>query len=127
LVHQTSEYPAVANGLALVVPPPTATPTQAALPPLSYHVYRTASQQLPVYLTAKRGGNLQQTKIRKIEGDIIALREDLRSAMGLQEQHIVINHLTKHIIIKVPFTALKRMFLSVLMTMSDRDGENQRL
>lgn len=102
-------------------------PTQAALQPLSYHVHRTASQQLPVYLTAKRGGNLRQTKVRKIEGDVHALREDLRSAMGLQEQHIVINHLTKHIIIKVPFLALPRISLPVLMRLFDRDGEDQRL
>ena len=69
--------------------------------PLSYHVHRTASQQLPVYHLAKRGGNLHQTRVRKIDGDIKALRDDLRRALGLKEEHIVINHLTRHIIIKV--------------------------
>lgn len=73
----------------------------SALRPLSYHVHRTASQQLPVYHLAKRGGNLHQTRVRKIEGDIEALRDDLQRALGLKEEQIIINQLTRHIIIKV--------------------------
>ena len=68
---------------------------------LSYHVNRTPSKQLPIYHLAKRGGNLKQTRIRKISGDIAGLRHDLQHALGLKEEHIVINQLTKHIIIKV--------------------------
>lgn len=68
---------------------------------LPYHIHRTASQQLPVYHLAKRGGNLHQTKVRKIDGDINALRNDLQRALGLKEEHIVINQLTRHVIIKV--------------------------
>lgn len=80
---------------------------ESALRPLSYHVYRTASQQLPVYHLAKRGGNLHQTRVRKIEGDIRALRDDLQRALSLKEEHIVINQLTRHIIIKVALTFIK--------------------
>lgn len=108
---------AATNWVAPVVPPPVVPPTQAALQPLSYHVNRTASKQLPVYQTTKRGGNLRQTKVRKIEGNIQALREEMRSAMGLQEEHIAINHLTKHILIKVPSNALLRTSMPVLMSL----------
>lgn len=83
------------------------TPEGSALRPLSYHVHRTASQQLPVYHLAKRGGNLHQTRVRKIEGDIMALRDDLRQALCLKEEHITINQLTRHIIIKVILSFIK--------------------
>lgn len=69
---------------------------------LTYRVNRTPSQQLPIYLLAKRGGNLKQTRLRKIEGDIGKLKQDLQKALGIAEdKEIQINQLTKHIIIKV--------------------------
>ncbi|MCJ1253956.1 hypothetical protein MMC24_001770 [Lignoscripta atroalba] len=73
----------------------------SSLQPLPYHVHRTASKELPVYHLAKRGGNLHQTRIRKIEGNIMDLRKDIQQALGLNEEHIVVNQLTRHIIIKV--------------------------
>lgn len=69
--------------------------------PLPYHVRRTASQQLPVYHLAKRGGNLHQTRIRKIEGDVESLMKEIKIALGLKEELVVINRLTGHVIIKV--------------------------
>ena len=80
-------------------PPPT--PDPADIVNLPYHIHRTPSQQLPVYKLAKRGGNLRQTRLRKVEGDIARLRTDLWEALSLEEEHIKINHLTRHIIIKV--------------------------
>ena len=79
-------------------PPPT--PDPATIVKLPYHIHRTPSQQLPVYKLAKRGGNLRQTRLRKVEGDIARLRTDLQEALSLEDEHIKINHLTKHIIIK---------------------------
>ena len=84
----------------------SSSPTSAAtgssnFPPLPYHVHRTASQKLPIYHLAKRGGNLHQTKIRKIEGDVEKLKDEIRTALDLKEELVVINHLTGHIIIKV--------------------------
>ena len=73
----------------------------AALSPLPYHVHRTASQKLPIYHLAKRGGNLHQTRIRKIEGDVEKLREELVASLALKEETVIINRLTGHIIIKV--------------------------
>ena len=80
-------------------PPPTPDPAQIVK--LPYHIHRTASQQLPIYKLAKRGGNLRQTRLRKIEGDLARLRSDLQDALSLESEHIKINPLTKHIIIKV--------------------------
>lgn len=68
---------------------------------LPYHIHRTASQQLPVYHDSKRGGNLLQTKIRNISGNIEPLRHAVQRALGLGDEQIVINRLTGHIIIKV--------------------------
>lgn len=64
-----------------------------------YHVYRTPSNQLPVYHLSKSGGNRKQTKIRKIEGDIGELKAQLEEAFFNKE--IKINSLTKQVIIKV--------------------------
>lgn len=73
-------------------------PTQS----LEYRVSRTPSAQLPIYLLAKRGGNLKQTRVKKIEGNIAQLREDLKVALGIEEdREIQVNHLTRHIIVKV--------------------------
>ena len=68
---------------------------------LPYHIHRTASQQLPIYNQAKRGGNLHQTLIRKIEGDVDTLRQDLIDSLSVTEKEVVINRLTGHIIVKV--------------------------
>ncbi|KAL8822183.1 MAG: hypothetical protein Q9191_007075 [Dirinaria sp. TL-2023a] len=82
----------------LVTPP---TPDPAAIESLPYYVHRTPSKQLPIYKLAKRGGNLKQTRLRKINGDVSALRRDLMEAMKLEEKECRINQLTGHILIKV--------------------------
>ena len=101
--------PTAANIVSKAQTPPPASPAikpsaqvgAAALPPLPYHVHRTASQKLPIYHLAKRGGNLHQTRIRKIEGNVEKLREEIVATLALREETVVINRLTGHIIIKV--------------------------
>jgi large subunit ribosomal protein L49 len=69
---------------------------------LSYRVTRTPSKQLPIYLLAKRGGNLKQTRIKHIEGNINKLRDEMKKVLKIEEdKDITINQLTKHIIVKV--------------------------
>jgi len=68
--------------------------------PLPYRILRTPSNQLPIYLLAKRGGNLKQTRLRKIEGNISLLRTHLQQALGLEQKDVAVNQLTRHIIIK---------------------------
>jgi len=63
-------------------------------------VTKTGTKGVPVYHLSKRGGNLHQTKVRRIEGDIMAMKTDLQRALGLEDKEIVINQLTQHIIIK---------------------------
>ncbi|KAL8673358.1 MAG: hypothetical protein Q9168_002237 [Polycauliona sp. 1 TL-2023] len=79
---------------------------------LPYHIHRTPSQQLPVYQLAKRGGNLLLTRLRKIDGDITILKEELQQVLGLKQEQISINQLTKHIIIKVRSGAYRDPFVS---------------
>lgn len=86
-------------------------PSELTSPQLPYYVYRTASQQLPVYQMAKRGGNLHQTRIRKINGDVKKLRDDIQKALELKEGNIAINSTTGHITIKV-FSRRAQYFFS---------------
>ncbi|KAK5045264.1 hypothetical protein LTR84_009370 [Exophiala bonariae] len=51
-------------------------------------ISRTASNNIPVYETAKNGGNRHITSIRKISGDIEKLATTVRDALELPE-HIV--------------------------------------
>ena len=81
--------------------PLSASGSTSSLPRLPYHVQRTASQGFPVYHLAKRGGNLHQTRIRKIRGDVNVLREQLRTFLHLKKEDAVINQVTGHIILKV--------------------------
>jgi large subunit ribosomal protein L49 len=73
--------------------------TPAARPP--YLVSRTPSLFLPVYQDTKRGGNKKLTVLKKIEGDVRALKEDLKTELKLEDGQIKINHVTGHIEIVV--------------------------
>ncbi|KAL2039568.1 hypothetical protein N7G274_007840 [Stereocaulon virgatum] len=84
------------------------------LTPLPYHVHRTPSQKLPIYQVAKRGGNLHQTRIRKIEGDVEKLRDEIRIALGLKEERVVINRLNGNIIVKGWYRDKIKQFLEDL-------------
>lgn len=47
----------------------------------TYYVERSATGNLPVYSDTKGGGNKPVTEIRKVQGDVIALRNDLQAAL----------------------------------------------
>lgn len=79
----------------------TTSAASSPVPNQPYLVTRTTTNNLPIYLLAKRGGNLKQTRIRKIEGNVQILKKQLQEELGLDEKDVVINSLTKHIIIKV--------------------------
>ncbi|KAM0747217.1 hypothetical protein T439DRAFT_383366 [Meredithblackwellia eburnea MCA 4105] len=67
-------------------PQSTTTPTpeqEPGLPP--YYINRTSSNFLPVYLDLKSGGSRQETLIRKIDGDLDALKRDLEKAFPLSD------------------------------------------
>jgi large subunit ribosomal protein L49 len=81
--------------------PPTPTQAPAAAQPKPYRVTLTPSKNYPIYTLAKRGGNMKLTKLKRIEGDVNALRNDLREAFGVDDKEVTINQLTRHIIVKV--------------------------
>jgi large subunit ribosomal protein L49 len=99
----------IAKASTAAAPSPSAATSIPASSPSQtkpYRVLRTPSNNLPIYLLRKRGGNLHQTKLRKIEGNINVLRKELREALGMDEKEVVINQLTKAIIIKVRICGL---------------------
>jgi hypothetical protein len=71
---------------------------QARLP---YFVGRNSLNNLSVYTKIKRGGNRKLTHLKHGEGDLMALKEDIRHALGLEKDEISINNVTKHVVIKV--------------------------
>ncbi|KAF2242003.1 Img2-domain-containing protein [Trematosphaeria pertusa] len=73
---------------------------QLQLPPPKYHIARSASKNLPIYTDYKRGGNLHLTTIRKVTGDISALRDELRVFLNKKNEEVKINSLTQHVIVK---------------------------
>lgn len=90
-------------------PPPspaTATPAAPAPAPaqprqLSYLVERTASRNLSVYNDTRSGGSKKETVIKKIVGDIHALKSEITSELGFPRDTVKINPVTGHIKIKV--------------------------
>ncbi|KAF1956649.1 hypothetical protein CC80DRAFT_548144 [Byssothecium circinans] len=70
------------------------------LPPPKYHVTRSSSKNLPIYTDYKRGGNLHLTTIRKVTGDLSALRDELRVFLNKKNEEVKINSLTSHVIVK---------------------------
>jgi large subunit ribosomal protein L49 len=88
-------------GIARVSTTTASSATLTSVPAKPYRVDRSGTNNLPVYLLSKRGGNLKQTKVRRIEGNINVLRADLQQALGVDEKDVTINQLTQHIIIKV--------------------------
>ena len=55
---------------------------------------------MPIYLERKNGGNLLLTRIRKVEGNVDALRLDIIKSLGLEPEKVYINGLNKHLMIK---------------------------
>jgi large subunit ribosomal protein L49 len=81
------------------------------LPPPKYHVSRSANKNLPIYTDYKRGGNLHLTTIRKITGDLSALRDELRVYLNKKNEDVKINALTQHVIVKGHHSGLVKSFL----------------
>ncbi|KAJ2832784.1 mitochondrial 54S ribosomal protein img2 [Coemansia furcata] len=63
-----------------------------------YFVHRTRFQSLPVYTDIKNGKTRKQTTVRRIEGDLEALRADM--AKALSDSSIQIKKASQQLVIK---------------------------
>ncbi|KAJ2786211.1 mitochondrial large ribosomal subunit [Coemansia javaensis] len=63
-----------------------------------YYVRRTRFQSLPVYTDVRNGGTRRQTVVRRIEGDLGALRADLAAA--LSDESIAVKSASQQLLIK---------------------------
>ncbi|KAI8073287.1 ribosomal protein L49/IMG2 [Gongronella butleri] len=67
----------------------------------SYLVSRTTNKGLPVYSDIKNGGTKHLTIIRRVEGDVEALRTELAAMFPeAPKNHVRINPTNNHIVIK---------------------------
>ncbi|KAI1204706.1 mitochondrial large subunit ribosomal protein-domain-containing protein [Annulohypoxylon truncatum] len=67
---------------------------------LPYFVGRNSLNSLSVYHKNKRGGNLKLTLVKNGEGDLRALKQDIKEALRLSDGDVTLNSVTKHIIIR---------------------------
>ncbi|KAI1435833.1 mitochondrial large subunit ribosomal protein-domain-containing protein [Xylaria sp. CBS 124048] len=92
---------AAANTITASTPATTATATLTNPPKkLPYFIGRNTLHNLSIYEKTKAGGNKKLTVLKYIEGDIGALRVDIRDALALSDKDIYINGLTNHIWVK---------------------------
>lgn len=88
------------SGATSISPSAPALGENDVAPNLPYYVTRTPSNELPIYTLKKRGGNLRQTRVKKITGSIDALRDSLQQLLAVPEKECVINRVTNHVVIK---------------------------
>ncbi|KAI4863276.1 mitochondrial large subunit ribosomal protein-domain-containing protein [Hypoxylon rubiginosum] len=84
-------------------PEPTSPSTQPESQnpsPLPYFVSRNNLNNLSVYQRNKRGGNRKVTILKNGEGDLKALKQDIKEALQLNDGDLSINSVTNHIEIK---------------------------
>lgn len=79
---------------------PTEETTEQA-PQLPYFVNRNNLANLSVYQKSKRGGNFKVTLLKKAEGDLKALKADIRDALQLPDSDVSVNNVTRHIAVRV--------------------------
>lgn len=75
-------------------------PIERTLEPLPYFVSRTGNNNLPVYQEYKAGGNKPQIRIRKVEGNLQFLKNQIEEAFQIGKGGVTVNPLAGHVIIK---------------------------
>ncbi|KAL9050882.1 MAG: hypothetical protein Q9162_006357 [Coniocarpon cinnabarinum] len=92
---------------------PDTPPTHS--PPVNspYTITRTPSANLPIYLETKRGGNLKQTRIRKISGSSHELLRQLQEVLQPAPQWIRVNGVNGDVLMKGFYRDVLKEWLSV--------------
>ncbi|OTA82855.1 hypothetical protein M434DRAFT_400878 [Hypoxylon sp. CO27-5] len=67
---------------------------------LPYFVGRNNLNNLGVYHKSKRGGNLKLTLLKNGDGDLQALKRDIKESLQLNDGDISVNSITRHIVIR---------------------------
>jgi large subunit ribosomal protein L49 len=107
-----SKHPRADNKPRNSKKPKTSSQTlKLSLPPPKYAVSRSVNKNLPIYTDYKRGGNLHLTTVRKITGDVSALRDELRVFLNKKNEDVKINSVTQHVVVKGHHTSEIAEFL----------------
>ncbi|KAI0108777.1 mitochondrial large subunit ribosomal protein-domain-containing protein [Hypoxylon sp. NC0597] len=67
---------------------------------LPYFVGRNNLNNLGVYHKSKRGGNLKLTLLKNGDGDLQALKRDIKESLQLNDGDISVNSVTRQIVIR---------------------------
>ncbi|ORY04815.1 hypothetical protein K493DRAFT_296788 [Basidiobolus meristosporus CBS 931.73] len=77
---------------------------------IKYFVKRTSGKSLPVYSDIKNGGTRFLTIVRRVEGDLDKLRQDLSTVAP--SEYITINRRTSQIVVKGNYVREVRKWLT---------------
>ena len=102
LRHQQKQEKAKVRQAIVTQPPaPVVAPTvQETSPTEGYFIRRTPTRNLPIYQLLKRGGNLKQTRVRKIEGEGAQLVKQLEEHLHPKPEWIRVNPINRHVEMK---------------------------
>ncbi|KAF0560682.1 ribosomal protein L49/IMG2 [Gigaspora margarita] len=80
-----------------------------------YYIHRTSNKSLPVYIDIKNGRTRILTILRRIEGDIQALRDDIKKDLFPKDHSIhskvTINHTNNNVVIKGDYCFVLKKWL----------------
>ncbi|KAI6080654.1 mitochondrial large subunit ribosomal protein-domain-containing protein [Hypoxylon rubiginosum] len=96
----TIEQPSSSDSTTPLPSEPIAQSQPQAPSQLPYFVGRNNLNSLGIYQQKKRGGNLKVTLVKNAEGDVKALKADIKEALQLDDGDISINSVTRHIVIR---------------------------
>ncbi|KAF2278497.1 uncharacterized protein EI97DRAFT_431724 [Westerdykella ornata] len=108
-ISQTPSAPSTSSPTPLQTPNPqkqqqgteiTVEETKLVLGPAKYHVERTRNNNFPVFTDYKRGGNLRTTVVRRVTGDVHALKDELRLFLGKTDDEVHLTQVSRQVIVK---------------------------
>ncbi|KAI1193748.1 mitochondrial large subunit ribosomal protein-domain-containing protein [Nemania serpens] len=67
---------------------------------LPYFVGRNNLNNLSIYQKSKRGGNYKVTVLKRGEGDLASLKQDIKEVLQLLDDEVSVNSRTRHIMVK---------------------------
>ncbi|RYO97217.1 hypothetical protein DL764_007358 [Monosporascus ibericus] len=80
--------------------PSVTSPEQVPKVQLPYFVSKNNLDNFGVYHRRKAGGNLKVTLLKRAEGNLQALKHDLKEALQLRDADVSVNSVTKHIMVR---------------------------